>query len=223
MSTPILYAALLCPFSRKIILGLKEKKIAFKICLEKPWDLSSKIKKISMLGNLPVLTVDPIICGEESMIHAYIDDAYPAPGLYGSSRQESMRIRYIVTWFEKIFYPSIYRSIVYERAFKGFYEKTPPNLHKIRSALNHLYKHLITIDALCATDTFLVGNSLSWADIVAASHLSCIEYMIAVPWNSLPFAKRWYMKIKSRPSFQPFLKERIPQIPPSADYGKLDF
>ena len=156
--------------------------------------------KISMLGKLPILTVDPIVCGEESMIHAYIDDAYPAPDLYGCLFKTLCVFANCM--FEKYFILPSIKAL--STSAKGFYEKTPPNLHKIRSALNHLHKHLITIDQLCATDTFLVGNSLSWADIVAASHLSCIEYMIAVPWNSLPFAKRWYMKIKSRPSSNPF-------------------
>ena len=45
MHSPILHHALFCPFSRKIVLGLKEKGIAFHSCIEKPWDLSKKAEK----------------------------------------------------------------------------------------------------------------------------------------------------------------------------------
>jgi len=223
MENTTLYHALFCPFSRKIVLGLKEKQAVFQSRIEKPWHLSPNAKRLSLLGTLPILSAESIICAEESIIHAYIDDAYKVPCLGGSSLKERTHIRHIVTWFEKIFYPNIYKKIVYERAFKGFHENKSPDPKIIRSALFKLQTYLVIIDRFCETDTFIVGNAISWADIVAASHLSCIDYMIDIPWNTIPFAKRWYMKIKSRPSFQFFLKERLHNITPCKNYDLLDF
>lgn len=218
-----LYHSLFCPFSRKITMGLREKKISFCSHVEQPWKLCPKVKELSLLGTLPILSTGSDIYAEERIICTYIDWIHESPSFWGASVQESTRICHIVTWFEEIFYPEIYKKIFYERVFKSFYEKKFPNPVTIRFGLQKLQEHLMTVDQFCEMDTFIVGKNLSWADIVAGSHLSCIDYIMDIPWDSIPFAKRWYMKIKSRPSFQPFLKERLPQVAPCQKYTLLDF
>ena len=64
---------------------------------------------------------------------------------------------------------------------------------------------------------------MSYADLSAAAAISVLDYLGEVRWEDDPVAKDWYMRIKSRPSFRPFLQERIRGIPPAAHYGELDF
>jgi glutathione S-transferase len=64
---------------------------------------------------------------------------------------------------------------------------------------------------------------MSFADMAAAGHLSCLDYLDEVPWDEFPSARNWYVRLKSRPSFQPLLTDRLPGIPPPLHYDNLDF
>ena len=59
--------------------------------------------------------------------------------------------------------------------------------------------------------------------MVAAAHLSVLDYFGEVAWPSYPAVKTWYMKLKSRPCFRPLLADRFPGVQPSAWYHDLDF
>jgi glutathione S-transferase len=61
------------------------------------------------------------------------------------------------------------------------------------------------------------------ADITAAAHLSCLDYLGDVPWEGHEGARDWYARVKSRPSFRPLLADRVPGISPVAHYDDLDF
>jgi glutathione S-transferase len=61
------------------------------------------------------------------------------------------------------------------------------------------------------------------ADITAAAHLSCIDYMGDVPWEGHAGAKDWYVRVKSRPAFRTVLADHLPGIPPARHYADLDF
>jgi glutathione S-transferase len=73
------------------------------------------------------------------------------------------------------------------------------------------------------TRDWLAGDSLSYADLAAAAHLSVVDYLGDVPWNEDDAAKAWYARIKSRPSFRPLLADTLAGIPPSQTYADLDF
>jgi glutathione S-transferase len=64
---------------------------------------------------------------------------------------------------------------------------------------------------------------MSYADLAAAAHLSCVDYLGDVMWEESETAKAWYARIKSRPSFRPLLGERMPGMAASPTYADLDF
>ena len=70
---------------------------------------------------------------------------------------------------------------------------------------------------------WLAGDRLTLADITAAAHLSCVDYIGDVPWDGYEDAKTWYARVKSRPSFRAILADAIPGLPPVAAYADLDF
>ena len=59
--------------------------------------------------------------------------------------------------------------------------------------------------------------------IAAAAHLSAIDYIGDVPWEEHQAAREWYSRVKSRPSFQPLLEDRIPGFTPAGHYENVDF
>ena len=70
---------------------------------------------------------------------------------------------------------------------------------------------------------WLAGRRLSQADLVAAGHLSVLDYFGEVSWGAYPALKTWYMKLKSRPCFRPLLADRFIGVAPAAWYAELDF
>jgi glutathione S-transferase len=76
---------------------------------------------------------------------------------------------------------------------------------------------------LVRTRDWLAGDSLTYADLSAAAHLSVADYLGDVPWDEDETAKNWYARIKSRPAFRALLAEALPGLPPSPTYADLDF
>ena len=72
-------------------------------------------------------------------------------------------------------------------------------------------------------NNYLAGETFTLADVTAAAHLSVIDYLGDVPWESYKNAKLWYSKIKSRPSFKDILRDSIKGILPAKHYANLDF
>ena len=70
---------------------------------------------------------------------------------------------------------------------------------------------------------WLAGDEMSFADLAAAAHLSCMDYLGQIPWDDFPAARGWYVRLKSRPSFQALLEDRLPGKPPPHYYSDLDF
>ena len=64
---------------------------------------------------------------------------------------------------------------------------------------------------------------MSYADLAAAAHLSCADYLGDVPWAENENAKNWYVRVKSRPSFRTLLTDRVPGMTPDPVYADLDF
>ena len=70
---------------------------------------------------------------------------------------------------------------------------------------------------------WIAGRRLGQADLVAAAHLSVLDYFGEIAWASYPALKDWYVRMKSRPCFRPLLADRLPGQPPVAHYDDLDF
>ena len=76
---------------------------------------------------------------------------------------------------------------------------------------------------ICDRRTWLSGDEFGLADIAAAAHLSCLDYLGDVPWEQHEGAKDWYARVKSRPSMRPLLADLMPGSPPPRHYADLDF
>ena len=61
------------------------------------------------------------------------------------------------------------------------------------------------------------------ADVAAAAHLSCVDYLGDVPWDRSAEAKDWYARVKSRPAFRELLADHVSGLKPVAHYTDLDF
>jgi glutathione S-transferase len=112
---------------------------------------------------------------------------------------------------------------VYKRHILASDGGGPPDTQAIRAARGNIRYHLAYIGWLARSRTWLAGDGLSHADLAAAAHLSCADYLGDVPWSEDDAAKAWYARVKSRPSFRPLLSEWLAGVPASRTYVDLDF
>ena len=112
--------------------------------------------------------------------------------------------------------------LLMERMEKRIVHRLPPDTRALRDAMKAAVEHLDYIDYLLDHRAWLGGATMSLADLAAAAQISVADYLGGIDWKTHTTAKRWYVGMKSRPSFRPLLAERMEGVAPPPDYEKLD-
>lgn len=220
----LLYHVALCPFSRKVRVVLNEKAVPYELQVEKVWERRPQFLALNPAGLVPVLVEDEgVVIAESSAICEYLEEMQTAPALLSGKPRQRAEIRRLVAWFDLKFEREVTRNLVGEKMMKRFLGLGEPNSAAIRAGHANLPVHLDYITYLAERRSWLAGDQMSLADIAAAAHLSCLDYIGDVPWEKYPTAKDWYVRIKSRPSFRPLLADHIAGLPPPRHYADLDF
>jgi len=214
----------LSPFSRKIRLALAEKDMEFTLLSEKVWERREAFLKINPAGTVPVLIEDDetVIC-DSTAIAEYLEERYSDPPLMPVTAPERAEVRRLSLWFDQKFHAEVTANLVYEKINKRFMKTGAPNSVAIRAGLQNIKYHLDYIAWLVERRNWLAGDRLTFADLAAAAHLSCVDYLGDVPWDRAKPTRDWYQRIKSRPSFRALLADNIPGLPPPKHYADLDF
>ena len=215
------------PFSgdcRLVRIALAEKKINFKLLVEPIWKRRKIFLSHNPDGNVPVLLIDKInpICGA-SVIVEWLEDIQDVPNLIGEDPLAKAEARRILNWFSKKFYKEVEEFIVYEKIIKGFIGKGQPNSNTLRVGRKNLKIHVDYVNWLSKQRDWLAGKHFSIADIAAAANFSILDYLGEVYWYDYPYAKEWYVRVKSRPSFRDILLDKVPGMLPVKHYNNLDF
>lgn len=219
----------LCPFSRTARVLLKEYGIDASLAEEKPWEWRPQFLAVNPGGNLPVLLVDHVaIAGiypltEYLLEAAMMDEEANPPDLMPEELYPRAETRRMIDWFHLKFHNEVWSYISYERIENPFVHRAPPNPDAMRAAMGNLHNHMAYLSRLLEERYWIGGDYLSLADLAAASHISCLDYLGDMSWDNIPLVKNWYARIKSRPSFRPLLQDTIPSIVPPTHYTDLDF
>lgn len=224
----------LCPFSRSCRIAMTELRMPFELHEELPWAWRPEFLAVNPSGDLPVLerTGGTIISGSYA-ISEFLNEIAPqttddeAPGsLFPELVEDRAEVRRLVDWFHSKLDREVTRDMLKERLYSRLASVGVPHLpdaELIRALRANLRYHMSYVSFLADQRHWLAGDALSFADLAAAGHLSCLDYLGEVPWDGYPAARQWYQRIKSRPSFRPLLADRCPGVQPSAHYGDLDF
>jgi glutathione S-transferase len=221
-----------CPHSRFVRLALDEYGLAPKLVEERVWERRKEFLALNPAGATPVLLEEgaPPVPGA-AVIAEYLDetrgrDVMPFR-LMPSDIGDRIEVRRLMSWFNDKFFEEVSGPLVMERVYKRYIPSGSgggsPNTDALRAARNNIRYHLAYIGWLVRARDWLAGHSLTYADLVAAAHLSAIDYLGDVPWDEDETAKAWYARIKSRPSFRTLLGETLAGLPPAPTYADLDF
>ncbi len=228
-----LYHHAFCPFSRAVRVALGEYGLQAKLVEERTWEKRKEFLLVNPAGSLPVLVDNGAgqpICGARAVVE-FLDETI---GVNEGKRRLMPEdpyvrgeVRRLLDWFDLRFHEDVSAFLLKERIYKRFMRAEhgggPPDSTAIRTARANLRYHMHYISKLAERRNWLAGSSLSHADLAAAAHLSCIDYLGDVPWDDYRWAKEWYARVKSRPSFRPLLAESVPGMMPSRSYADLDF
>ncbi|MEZ0494912.1 glutathione S-transferase family protein [Sphingomonas sp. IW22] len=221
----LLYQFPLCPFSRKVRLLLAEKGVGYEPVRESPWLRRDEFLDMNPAGETPVMVHSerggrPMI--DSMAICEYFEETVEKSAMLNGTAADRAEIRRLVTWFDVHFYRDITRPLLTERMEKRLVLRTSPDSGRLREAMKAAVAHLDYIDYLLDHRQWLAGATMSLADLAAAAQISVADYLGGIDWKSHEPSKRWYVGMKSRPSFRPLLAERMEVIAPHADYEKLD-
>lgn len=220
---PILYHMPLSPFARKIRIVLAEKRIEFDLQVEKIWERRQEFLAMNPAGDIPVLVDNGLTVCDSDNICAYIEEKQPDPPLLGDDIAQRIEVRRLVAWFDKKFNAEVTNYLVGEKLFKRLMRQGHPEGKCIRAGHANIKYHLDYIVYLTDKRNWLAGDHFSLADITAASHISCLDYIGDIPWDQYPQVKDWYTRIKSRKSFRALLDDYIPGSAPVEHYANMDF
>lgn len=224
----ILYHNIVCPFSKQARILLKELNIDFHL----KQDISLLKEKYSLIKlniarTLPIFEDDInkyYIIGIYSLAE-YLKEEYENFTLFSNKINHNCEIRRIFQWFNEKFNREVTQIYLKAKLINNSenYLNNYPNIKLLNLSLDNLKKHLDYINYLLDIRSFIAWENISIADIAAASHLSLLDYFGEIKWNDLPRLQQWYSIIKSRPSFQQILNDKIAGFKASPNYSNLDF
>jgi glutathione S-transferase len=220
----LLYHLPLSPYGRKVRLAMAEKRIPFELRVEKPWERRQEYLELNPAGTVPTLVEENgLIIPDSSAICEYLDEAYPDLPLLGHTLAERVEVRRLVAWLDGKFAMEVTRNLYGEKVIKRLSASGQPDASAMRAGFTNLKHHLAYLGYLAETRRWLAGNAFSLADLAAAGHLSALDFIGDIDWATVPAAREWYARMKSRPSFRAILADRVPGVTPPAHYADLDF
>jgi glutathione S-transferase len=221
-----------CPHSRFVRLALEEFTLSPRLVEVRPWERREDFLVLNPAGATPVLVEEgvPPVPGA-AIIAEYLDETRGNKlahlRLLPVDVGGRIEVRRLMSWFNDKFFEEVSGPIVMERVYKRFIPSGqgggPPDTETLRAARSNIKYHLAYIGWLVRTRDWLAGDSLTYADLAAAAHLSAADYLGDVPWQEDETAKTWYARVKSRPSFRTLLGEMLAGLPPAPSYANLDF
>ncbi|AAV89742.1 glutathione S-transferase [Zymomonas mobilis subsp. mobilis ZM4 = ATCC 31821] len=220
-----LYQFPLCPFSRKVRFLLGEKGIGYELIRESPWLKRDEFVDMNPAGQTPVMVDSsaPVILVDSQVICEFLEETVDRMPLISGTAVHRAEIRRLVSLFDNKLYFEVTAPLMNERMLKRLVHRQAPDAAILRGAMKNANSHLDYIDWLLDHRRWLAGPVLSLADFAAAAQISVSDYLGGVDWRGHENSREWYAAMKSRPSFQPILAERMEVILPPDHYDQPDF
>ena len=223
----------LCPRSRSIRLALGELDMDCELAPERPWEWRAEFLSLNPSGELPVLELEGgLVVAGAYAISEYLDEVRAGNGearrvvLFPGDSAGRAEVRRLVDWFHMKLEVEVTRELLRERLYPRLRAELAahtPDIELMRAIGANLRYHMAYMDHLADARQWLAGDDMSFADLAAAAHFSCLDYCDVVPWDEHPSVRGWYARVKSRPSFRPLLSDRLAGAPPPSHYANLDF
>jgi len=200
------------PFAWRVMLTLEVKGLAYESKLlefSKGEHKAPDYLRINPRGKVPTLKDGDFVVYESLAMMSYLDRKYPMPPLFGTTPEESGLIWQAISECESYFTTA--GDKVVRRLFFG---KGLDKVEEIQQAAATIREELKALDQRLASNQWLVGNTISAADIVMFPMIQLILRAAgkeaAQPFHLqwLPMATyypnlaKWAGRIEALPNYQ---------------------
>ncbi|HEY0920162.1 glutathione S-transferase family protein [Devosia sp.] len=215
------------PASRLARLMLAEYGVPVDLEDIKPWTREPQLLEINPAATVPILIEDgePPVVGVLAVINAIEANHAPSAvaGLFPARARERAETWRLLEWVLMKLNDEVTRYIIEEKIVKRDRRGATPEPGVLRVAKANLVEHMLYFNWLFATRHWIAGDSMTLADFALAAHLSSLDYLGDVSWDTSVETRQWYARIKSRPAFRTLLNDRVVGMPAAAGYADLDF
>jgi glutathione S-transferase len=185
-------------------LALAEKEVAYDSVEVNPFaaDVPADYLALHPFGRVPTLVHDGFALYETGAISRYVDRTFSGPALQPVQPRALGRMDQIIGVVDSYGYWPLVRQVFSHRVFRPAIGQTADEA-EVGRGLAGATKVLAALEELAAADAFLVGPTLSLADL----HLGAmIAYFAAAPEGAAllerhPLLAAWWMQLSRRPSF----------------------
>jgi len=191
-----LYGSETSPYVRKVRVVIAEKGINCEWVMERPADAGGRFRELNPLGKIPVLELDDGGVIYDSPVIAEFLDSLSATQLIPLSGDERWQVQTLHALADGVMDATVARMLELRKPVdKQLNAVINKQEGKVANALQSLEK-------ATADKSFLVGSSITMADIAIATALSYIDFRYAHDWRSQnPQLEKWSDAIFSRDSF----------------------
>lgn len=209
--TITVYGSALSPFSRKVLVFLEEKGIAYENEQISPFGPPDWFAEISPMGKIPVLRDTAAgpdgTLPDSSIICAYLEDSHRQPALYPSDPFERARASWLEEYADTalsavvggpFFYALVVRRLMGQEADR---ETAEANLK------NDVPSRFAYLDEELAGKEFFAAAAFSIADIAVASQLVNFKFAGGeIDPGLYPNLAAFAERVHARPSFAKFIE-----------------
>ena len=191
-------------YQRIARLTLAEKGLAYERVAVNPFapDLPQAYLALHPFGRVPVLVHDGFTVYETAAITRYLDRVFPGPALQPADPRSLARMDQIIGAVDAYGYWPLVRQVFSHAVFAPRLGRASDKA-EVEKGLAGAAKALAAFEVLAADDAFLVGPSLSLADL----HLGAmLAYFVQAGEGEALLRKHarltnWWQSVKQRPSF----------------------
>ena len=205
----ILFGSTMSPFVRKVVAFATEKGIEFELRPRGMNDPDPEFRQASPFRKMPALQDGDYCLADSSAICHYLEAKHPSPQLIPAEAKARGR----AVWFDEFA-----DTILFGCGQKMFFNRivAPRFLNRqgdeavaeaaLRDELPPILDYLESV--MPNGDGYLVGDTLSLADISVASPFANFEHLgVEMDDDRHPRTKAYVARILARPSFAPFVEK----------------
>ncbi len=164
-----LYGVPLSPFARKALLVLDYKELPYENIPTFPGDSSPEFRAISPLGKIPVLEHDGFTVPDTSVICRYLDRIAPEKSIYPTDPKLEAKALWLEEYADSRLMDTC-AGLFRERLLKPKMMNQPTDQAVVKDLLdNAMPACLAYLESVVPSDGYLVGSSLSIADVAVTT------------------------------------------------------
>jgi glutathione S-transferase len=202
-----LYGIPISPFVRKVIIVLSLKKVPFESIDIRPGKQPEYYKEtINPLNKIPSFQDDRVIIPDSAVICDYLEQLHPEPSIYPKDIAQRARALWFQSYADQFIAPLVGPGLFFERKVQPIRFGRQPNEEKIADSLEKLKSAWNYLESQLTGSAFVVGDTLSIADISIVTQLLHAQYAeVGIPKETYPKLEAYFTKLIQLPVF----KDRI--------------